>query len=74
MNKQQLLEYRERWKAVAAIELEEQRAATTTERWQQLNDIFRMAQALELPLETPEREKGVEVVRQRWIKLKEKLA
>lgn len=74
MNKQQLLEYRGRWKAVAAIELEEQRAATISQRWQQLNDIFRMAMALGLPLETPEREKEVEIVRQRWIKLKEKLA
>ena len=70
MNKKQLLEYRQRWAAVEAIELEEQRTASFALRWQQLNSIMRLARGLKLPLTSKEREEEVEEVRQRWIKLK----
>ncbi len=74
ISKQQAQEYRARWDAVAAIELEEQRAASVSQRWQQLNDIFRMGLALGLPLESEAREQEITGVRQRWLKLKEGLA
>ena len=70
MDKQQLLEYRQGWKAVEKIELKEQRTASMALRWQQLNSILRLARGLNLPLIDKEREKEVEVVRQRWMKLK----
>lgn len=70
MDKQQLLEYGQRWKAVEKIELEEQRTASIALRWQQLNSILRLARRLNLPLIDKEREKEVEIVRQRWMKLK----
>jgi hypothetical protein len=67
MNRQQAEEFRQRWQAVAEIEAEEQREATIELRWRQLNAIWGLAHGLGLP--TPERDE--EVVRQRWIKLKE---
>lgn len=70
MNKEQLLQYRQRWAAVEAIELEEQRTTSIALRWQQLNSIMRLAKGLKLPLTSKEREKEVEEVRRRWMKLK----
>ncbi len=69
MNNQAIKEFRERWQAVAAVELEEQRQASIDLRWQQLNSILRLAigLGLKLPVESDEE---VEVVRQRWVKLK----
>jgi len=48
MNSQQVKEFRERWQAAAAVEAEEQRAASMTLRWQQTNAIFRLAMGLGL--------------------------
>ncbi len=61
-------EFRDRWKAVASIEAEEQLSASIEFRWQQLNAILRMAIGLELPL-TDSSEDDL-VVYQRWAKLR----
>jgi hypothetical protein len=68
MNAQLIREYRERWQAVAAVELEEQRAASVALRWQQLNAIVRMAVDLGLPLKESDKEETI--VWQRWARLK----
>lgn len=68
MNRQLAREFRDRWRAVAAVEIEEQRAASVALRWQQLNAILRLAIGLGLPLVESEEEE--EIVRQRWAKLK----
>ena len=68
MSKESLRQFRDRWQAVAAVELQAQRAASITLRWQQMNAIFRLAFGLQLPIASSDREE--EVVRQRWIKLK----
>lgn len=69
MDKKLVREFRERWQAVAAIEAEEQRAASIDLRWQQLNAILQMAAALGvLPEEQDEEE---EMVRRRWVRLKQ---
>ena len=67
MNEQEAKEYRDRWHAVAAIELQEQRSASVALRWQQLNAIWRLAKGLGLSLESDESER---VVWERWAKLK----
>ncbi len=69
MDKELVRQYRERWQAVAAIEIEEQRAATIEQRWRQLNAIWNMAQALGILKSNADDE---EVVYLRWSKLKEK--
>jgi len=51
MDKSTVELYRNRWQAVAVIEAREQWESTSTQRWQQLNAIVRMAAALELPRE-----------------------
>ncbi|MBI5956057.1 MAG: hypothetical protein HY871_03555 [Chloroflexi bacterium] len=68
MNDQLVREFRERWQAVAAVEAEEQRAASVALHWQQLNAILRLAIGLGLP--RMESDGGEEIVRQRWAKLK----
>lgn len=60
-------QFRERWRAVAAIEKEEQREASVALRWQQLNAILRLARGLGLSLREQSEE---EAVRQRWARLK----
>ena len=67
MDKQLVREFRNRWRAVATVEMEEQRATSVALRWQQLNAILGMAIGLGLPLEES---KDVEIVRQRWTELK----
>jgi hypothetical protein len=69
VNRQQAKEFRERWQAVAAVEAEEQRAASIALRWQQTNAIFQMAAGLGL-LRT-EDDAETEAVRRRWAMLKE---
>lgn len=69
MDVQRAKEFRDRWQAVAAIEAEEQKTASMALRWQQLNAIWRLA--IGLGLSMSEQDKQVEVVRQRWVKLKE---
>jgi hypothetical protein len=68
MNAQLAREFRERWQAVAAVEAEEQRAASVASRWQQMNAILRLAIGLGLPL--AKSDEGEEIVRKRWAKLK----
>lgn len=48
LNKQNLLAYRQRWTAVAAVEAAERQSSSITERWQQLNALFRMALSLNI--------------------------
>lgn len=61
-------EFRDRWRAVAAVEMEEQRAASVALRWQQLNSLIRLAMGLGLPLARSDEEEAV--VWRRWAKLK----
>lgn len=68
MDKQLAKEFRERWKAVASLEAEEQRAASLDLRWRQMNAILGLAMALKMPLIAPDRQE--DIVRQRWVKLK----
>lgn len=69
VNSQLAREFRERWHAVAAIEAEEQKAASVATRWQQTNAIFRLAMGLGLPL-AEEDSAEIEAVRRRWTLLK----
>ena len=69
MNPQLVKEFRERWQAVAAVEAEEQRAASIALRWQQTNAIFRLAMDLGLPL-AEEDSAEIKAVRRRWALLK----
>ena len=64
-------EFRDRWKAVEAVEAEEQRTASIELRWQQLNSILRMAIGLGLPL-TDSSEDDL-IVYQRWTKLRNRM-
>ncbi len=60
--------FRDRWREVEAIEIEEQRTASVALRWQQLNAIFRLAVGLGVPLSGLDEQE--EIVRQRWARLK----
>lgn len=66
MDEQAAREFRERWQAVAAVEIEEQRAASVALRWQQLNAILRLAAGLGLQ----PGKSDAEIVRERWARLK----
>ena len=68
MDRKLVKEFRERWQAVAAVENEEQEAASVGLRWQQLNAIVQLA--LELGIFPVERAEEA-AVRERWMKLKE---
>ncbi len=68
MTKEQAQEFRDRWQAVNAIEVAEQQAATVQQRWHELNALWEEARLLGLPLQEAE---DVEVVRARWVRLKE---
>ena len=70
MDKQLVREFRERWQAVAAVEIEEQRTASIELRWQQLNAILRLAVGLGVPLVKPGEDEEENAVRRRWAKLK----
>lgn len=48
LNKQNLLAYRQRWTAVAAVEAAERQSSSIAERWQQLNALFRLAVSLNI--------------------------
>lgn len=48
LNQQNLLAYRQRWTAVVAVEAAERQSSSITERWQQLNALFRMALSLNI--------------------------
>jgi hypothetical protein len=66
--KDDMIAYRERWQAVAEIELQEFRAATIETKWQQLNSIIRLAIGLGIFKVDPSEEE----VHLRWATLKEK--
>ncbi len=68
MDRQMLIAYRNRWRAVEAVEREEQRAASVALRWQQVNTIFRLAMGMGLLSNNPD-DQEQEVYR-RWAKLK----
>lgn len=68
LDKKLAREFRDRWKAVEAVEAEEQKAASMELRWQQLNSILRTAIGLGLPV-TKSTEDEI-IVYQRWVKLR----
>ena len=69
MDRQTLIAYRDRWRAVEAVEREEHRAASVALRWQQTNAIFRLALGMGLLSNNPD-DQEQEVYR-RWARLKE---
>lgn len=62
-----LRQFRDRWQAVAAVEREEQQAASISLRWQQLNVLWRLASSMDIAVSDREED----VVRQHWLRLKE---
>lgn len=48
LTRQNLINYRQRWQAVAAVEAAELQSATLSERWQQLNALFALALRLNI--------------------------
>jgi hypothetical protein len=60
--------FRDRWRAVEAVEAFEQQTASIELRWQQLNAILWMAVALGLP--TTESNDDDIIVYKRWAKLR----
>ena len=60
-------QFRDRWQAVAAVQEQEQRAASIDLRWKQLNAIWQLALGLGVQSEPDETES---LVRERWAKLK----
>ena len=71
MDKRLAREYRERWRAVRAVESAELRRSSIGRRLQQLNAIYRLALALRLPMENPSEEKAA--VYARWAFLKRRM-
>ena len=67
LDRQLAKQFRDRWQAVAAIEDQEQRAASVSLRWKQLNAIWRLAHGLGIQSEPDEMES---LVRERWAWLK----
>jgi hypothetical protein len=72
MNSQLAKEFRERWQAVAAVEILENRTTSLDVRWRQMNAVLNLAIGLRLSLTDTDRQE--EIVRQRWIKLKSRPA
>jgi hypothetical protein len=60
-------QFRDRWQAVAAVEDQEQRAASIGLRWKQLNAIWQLALGMGLQ---PEPDDTESLVRERWARLK----
>ena len=69
MDKKLLREYRERYRIVAEVELQEQQVATIAERWQQLNALWCLASGLGIRSSAAD---DVDPVRRRWVHLKER--
>ena len=69
MDVEELREYQDRWRAVAAVEREEQRQASVESRWRQLNRLPAMTAALGLSVEANQGEGNT--VRRRWNLLKD---
>ena len=70
MDKSVLTAYQDRWKAVAEIEIVEQRQASMAQRWRKLNSLVRMAAGLGL-LRKEDDDAQVSIVRNRWNLLKQ---
>lgn len=71
LDKDLVREYRERWRAVEAVDLAEQRLAPVSWRWQQLEAIFRLAAGLGLT----EKESSEEELEsyERWSRVKRRM-
>jgi hypothetical protein len=69
MEAEELREYQDRWRAVVAVEREEQRQASVESRWRQLNRLLAMAAALGLKMNASQGD--VDTVRRRWNRLKD---
>ena len=67
VDKKLVREYRERYRIVAEVELQEQKTATIGERWRQLNALWNLANELGVR-STPD---DVNTVRRRWVKIME---
>ncbi len=68
MRADEVIAYRERWRAVEAVEREERRRATLELRWRQLNSLIAMAKGLGL-VASDASEAGVHA---RWATLRER--
>jgi hypothetical protein len=68
MDRELLIAYRDRWRAVEEVEREEDETASVALRWQQTNAIFRLAMGLGL-LPNQQDDHKQEVYR-RWAVLK----
>ena len=68
MLKDDVIAYKERWRAVAEIEEQELRSSSIETKWRQLNAIISLAIRMGIFKPNP----SEEVVYQRWAKLKEK--
>lgn len=60
--------YRDHWRAIAAVELQELRATSVEMKWRQLNSIVSLAIRIGIFRPDP----SEELVYQQWAKLKEK--
>lgn len=70
MTDQSLKTYRQRWEAIEQQERLELKASTIDMRWKQVNAIWGLAKAL--GIEVPSDERGEEIIRKRWAKLRAK--
>jgi hypothetical protein len=68
MLKDDVIAYKERWKAVAEIEEQELRTTSISMKWRQLNSIINLAKRMGIFTQ----DLSEELVYQRWAKLKEK--
>jgi hypothetical protein len=66
--KEDAIAYKERWRAVAEVELQELRSTSMETKWRQLNSIVCLAIRLGIFKSDP----SEELVYQQWVKLKEK--
>jgi hypothetical protein len=66
--KDDVIAYKERWRAVAEIEQEEQRTISIETKWRQLNSIISLAIRMGIFKPDP----SEELVYAQWAKLKEK--
>ncbi len=67
MDRQLAKQFRDRWKAVEAVEIQEQRAASVSLRWKQLNALWNLAAGLGRP---PQPDESKIAVYERWAQLK----
>ncbi|MDW8186377.1 MAG: hypothetical protein RMM07_14115 [Anaerolineae bacterium] len=72
MDRELVLAYRKRWEAVVAVEAAEQRSASISTRWRQLNALFSLGR--QLCLDSQPADPQLAAVRRRWNTLKDLLA